>query len=359
MFRKELERVKLYVPGKPIEEVKNELGLNEVYKLASNENPFVPNYIKKAILKEIENINRYPQGDCFYLREKLAKRLGVDKDQLIFGNGSDEIINFVNRALIDKDDEVIIADPTFLIYEIQANICGAKVIKVPLKNYRYDLMAMADKISKKTKLIFIANPDNPTGSYVNQKEVERFLEVIPKDVLVYFDEAYFEFAPKKDFPNSQQFLKERGNIIFARTFSKIYSLAGLRLGYGVTSKDIIKQLDKVRDPFNINRFAQVAGLAALENDKFIKASLEYLSQEKQYLYKELKKLKINFFESATNFIFIKFGQQTQDLCNYLLEEGIVVRGLAGWGYPEFFRVTVGKHKENKKFIDILKIYLNK
>jgi len=357
LFKKGLNKITAYEPGKPIEEVKRALGLKEVYKLASNEIPFAPNYIKKAVYKEINNINRYPEGSCFYLRQSLASKLKVKESQIVFGNGSDEIITLTLRATIEDKDEVIIGYPTFLVYEIQAGVCGAKIIRVPLSNLRYDLSGMAKKVTKKTKVIFIANPDNPTGTYVNQKEVEKFLKSIPKNILVFFDEAYFEFAPS-DFPKTFDFLRKRGNIIISRTFSKVYGLAGLRIGYAVTTEAIANVLNKIREPFNINRFAQVAALTAVANDKFVKNTRLYILNEKEYLYKELRRLNVSFKESATNFVLIDFEKDTNKLNNYLLKKGIIVRPLSGWGLKNYFRVTAGLHKENTKFIKCFENYLN-
>jgi histidinol-phosphate aminotransferase len=356
MYRKELEQIDPYKPGKPIEEVKRSLGLDKVYKLASNEIPFPPSYINKAIQKELANINRYPEGGCFYLRKALARKLKVDGEQIVFGNGSDEIIVLALRALLDKGDEVIVAYPTFLIYEIQAQIHGAKIIKVPLKGLRYDLEKMAKAVSKKTKVIFVANPDNPSGTYVTNEEVKSFLAKIPKNVLVFFDEAYFEFAPK-DFPKTLQFLNKRGNIIFSRTFSKAYGLAGLRVGYGVTTKKLADILNRIREPFNVNRLAQVAAIAALGNKAFMRRVVNYVQKEKNYLYRELEGCGLAFAKSATNFILVDFKKDTTGLFNYLLEKGVIIRELKGWGFSHFFRVTAGLHKENKKFIDCLKQYL--
>ena len=358
LYRKELEKINSYKPGKPIEEVKRSLGLEEVYKLASNEIPFAPYYLRKVINNELKNINRYPESNCFYLRKKISKRLGVEQDQIVFGNGSDELITLSLRAIINKDDEVIVAYPTFLIYEIQAKIQNAKVVRVPLTNFRYDLNKISEKVTKNTKIIFIANPDNPTGTYLNNNEIREFLEKIPEEVLVFFDEAYFEFAPS-NFPQTLKFMKTRGNIIVARTFSKVYGLAGLRIGYGITTKETAEFLNKVREPFNINRFAQVAAVAALENDSFIKKVLRYISKEKAYLYKELKRCNLFFIESATNFILVDFKKPVLPLFNFLLKQGIIIRNLDSWGLDNCFRVTVGLHRENKKFIAYLRSYLNK
>ncbi len=355
-IRRELKRINTYKPGKPIEEVKRQLRLDEVYKLASNEIPFPPFYIRKAIQEELKNINRYPESNSFYLRRAIAKKLKVREDQIVFGNGSDEIIVLALRAFITRGDEVIVADPTFLIYEIQAKIEGAKVVRVPSVNLGYCLEKMAEKVTKKTKIIFIANPDNPTGTYLSHKEVKDFLAKIPKKVLVFFDEAYFEFAPG-DFPKTLNFLKKRGKIIVTRTFSKAYGLAGLRIGYGITTKGLAGILNKVREPFNINRFAQVAAQAALKNKEFLRKVVAYVKREKGYLYKELKECNLAFLESATNFVLVDFKKNASGLCDYLLKRGVIVRGLGGWGLKNFFRVTVGLPKENKKFIKYLKNYL--
>ena len=357
LFKKGLDKIKPYEPGKPIEEVKRALGLKEVYKLASNEIPFSPDYIKRAVYEEINNINRYPEGSCFYLRKSLASKLKVKESQIVLGNGSDELITLTLRATIEDKDEVIIGCPTFLVYEIQAGVCGAKIIRVPLSNLRYDLESIAKKVTKKTKIIFIANPDNPTGTYVNQGQVEKFLKSIPKNILVFFDEAYFEFAPS-DFPKTFDFLRKRGNIIISRTFSKVYGLAGLRIGYAISSEKIANVLNKIREPFNINRFAQVAALAALKNDKFMKNTRAYILNEKEYFYKELRRLNVSFKESATNFVLVDFKKDTSKLNNYLLKKGIIVRPLSGWGLKNYFRVTAGLRKENEKFINCLESYLN-
>ncbi|NQT28264.1 MAG: histidinol-phosphate transaminase [Candidatus Omnitrophica bacterium] len=355
-YRKELKKIKAYKPGKPIEEVKRSLKLDEVYKLASNEIPFSPFYIRKAIGEEVKNISRYPESSSFYLRRALSKKLDVKEDQIIFGNGSDELIVLALKALISKGDEVVVAYPTFLIYEIQARIAGAKVARVPLKNLGYSLSEIAKKVTKKTKIIFIANPDNPTGTYLNERQVNDFLAKIPKRVLVFFDEAYFEFAPA-DFPKTLELLKKRGNIIITRTFSKAYGLAGLRIGYGVTTKELAGILNKIREPFNINRFAQVAALEALKNKKFLRKVITHVRGEKKYFYKELRKCNLSFTESATNFILVDLKRDTSGLCDYLLKQGVIVRGLKGWGLKNFFRVTIGLSCENKKFIKCLKSYL--
>ncbi len=354
--RKELEKIKGYQPGKPIEEVKRMLKLDEVYKLASNEIPFSPSYIRKVVTSEIKNINRYPESGSFYLRKALASKLKVKEDQLIFGNGSDELITLSLRAFVNPGEEVVVAYPTFLIYEMQAKIQGARIRRVPLKKCCYCLDDMAKKVNKKTKIIFIANPDNPTGTYLTHSEVKDFLKKIPDTVLVFFDEAYFEFAPD-DRARTLDLLKLRKNILITRTFSKAYGLAGLRIGYGVANIQIALILNKIREPFNINRFAQVAAVEALKNKLFLQKVIKHADKEKKYLYCQLKKLGIYFTKSATNFILVDFKTETSFLCDYLLKNGIIIRELKGWGLTNFFRVTVGYHNENKKFIKHLERYL--
>ncbi|RKY38654.1 MAG: histidinol-phosphate transaminase [Candidatus Omnitrophota bacterium] len=357
---KTLRNIKGYIPGKPTEELKRELKLKEVYKLASNEIPFSPLYIKKAVEEELKNINRYPEGNCFYLRKKIAKKFRVKEDQIVFGNGSDEIVVLALRSFIrKKNEEVIVGFPTFLIYELQSKIHQAKVLRVPFKNYRYDLEGMLKAITKNTKVIFIANPDNPCGTYLSHKEIEEFLDRVPSQVLIFFDEAYYEFVDRKDFPKSLEFLKKRKNLIITRTFSKAYGLAGLRIGYAITSSSIAEILNKVREPFNVNRIAQRAALVALENKEVLKRVCNYIKKEREYLYQQLARLNLEFIKSVTNFILVNFKRDVDKLNSYFLKKGIIIRPLTSWGLKNFFRVTVGKHKENVKFIRELSNYLKK
>ncbi|OPX30738.1 MAG: histidinol-phosphate transaminase [Candidatus Omnitrophica bacterium 4484_171] len=357
VIRNNLERLKAYKPGKPIEELKRELGLDKIYKLASNESPFYPSHIKKAIISELSSVNRYPQGDCFYLRKLLASKLKVKREQLVFGNGSDDIIIMAIRAFTGTSSNIVVASPTFLIYELQARASGVNVKRVPFNNYRYNLKAMAKSIDKKTAIVFIANPDNPHGTYIHHNELVHFLSLIPGDILVFLDEAYYEFAPRRDFPQSIKLLKERGNIIITRTFSKAYALAGLRIGYAITTSLISETLNKVREPFNVNRFAQAAAIAAVKDNKFIRKCVSYINKEKKFLYRIFTRLDVEYVESATNFILVNFKSDTRELCRYLLKRGVIIRDLSSWGLNGFFRVTVGLHKENAAFVDNFKSYL--
>ena len=360
MIKKHLLKIKPYKPGKPIEEVKRELRLKRAIKLASNENALGPSpAVIRGITKTLKSLNRYPDGGCFYLKKALSKKFRLDPANFIIGNGSDEVIVFAIRAFVKPGEEVIIARPTFLIYEIASKVEGVKIKYAPLKNYRYDLKAIKKAVTKKTKIIFIANPDNPTGSYVTKKEVNSFLSGLRKDVIVFFDEAYYEFAaPKSNYPRTSGLLKKR-NVIITRSFSKIYSLAGVRIGYGMANKDLISGMEKVREPFNVNSVAQAAAIAALSDGNHAKKTLKLTNAGKQYIYRELDSLDIEYVPSATNFVLINIGKKALRVYNALLRKGIIVRYMGAWKLDSFIRVTIGTMSENKEFILTLrKILVN-
>lgn len=352
--RKSILNIRPYKPGKPIEEVKREFGLKDVIKMASNENPFGPSpKALRAIKKALSTINRYPDGGCFYLRQALSKRLKVTKEQFIFGNGSDELIVLALRAFVNEGDEVVVARPTFLIYELASKIQGAKIKSVPTRYFKYDLKAMKNAINKNTRLVFIANPDNPNGTYVTRYELEIFLKDIPDSVLVFIDEAYFDFVEEKDYPNGLDYIS-RNNVIVARSFSKSYGLAGLRIGYGVSNSEVIRYMESVREPFNVNSVAQSAGLAALKDRKYLSKVKRMTQAGKRFLYSELKDLGLRYIPSVTNFVLVELGKNTEHICKRLLKKGVIVRNMKGWGMDTFIRVTVGRDKENRRFIQELK-----
>ena len=355
LVRKEILGIKPYVPGKPIEEVKRELRLKRAIKLASNENALAPSKaVAKSMRKALLSLNRYPDGGCFYLKRAIARSLGVKEENIVVGNGSDEIIILALRAYLKKGEEVIIAKPTFLIYEIASRIAGARIKFAPVKDFRYDVKRIAKLITKKTKLIFISNPDNPLGTYITAEEAEFLIKRIPKNAILFFDEAYYEFARElKDYPRTLKSMK-RKNIIIARTFSKAYSLAGARVGYAVARKEIAQALDRVREPFNVNSVAQAAALAALEDKKHLKRSLALVKKGKTYLYRELENMGFSCAQSATNFILIKVGNSAQRIYAKLLKRGIITREMSGWGMNNFIRVTIGTMPENRAFVKALK-----
>ena len=307
----------------------------------------------QAIKGALRGINRYPDGGCFYLKQKLAKKLGLSPRNLIFGCGSDEIIVLAIRAFIDKGDEVVIARPTFLIYELASRVAGARIKFVPLNDFRYDLAAIKKAISPRTKIVFIANPDNPTGTYVNKNEVEEFMRGLRRDLIVYFDEAYYELVDKRNFPDTLKYLKRR-NVIIARTFSKAYGLSGLRIGYGISRPEIIDYLNRVREPFNVNSLAQAAAFSALDDQAHLLRTRTMLREGKNYLYKNLRKLNLPYVESVTNFILIKVGPQAGKIYQRLLKKGVIVRNMRSWGMNNFIRVTIGTMPENRRFIQALR-----
>lgn len=354
LVKPRLLAIEPYRPGKPIDEVKRELGLKKVIKLASNETPYGPSpKVLAAIKKAARQVNRYPDSGCFYLRQALAKKLKVAPGQLIFGNGSDEIILLALRAFVSEGEEVIIARPSFLIYEIGAKIVGANIKAVALKNFEYDLDGMAAEVTEKTKIIFVGNPDNPAGTYIPRNRIIKFLNKIRRDIIVFIDQAYFEYVLAKDYPDAIEFIKEYRNCMVIRTFSKMYGLAGLRVGYGIGDPEVIDILNRLREPFNINSLAQEAALACLKDQAYYRRAARNIEKQRQYLYTQIRKLGLKAIESVTNFILIDVQQKSTTVSNALLKKGVIVRDMAFWGLDNFIRVTIGTNQENKLFIKTL------
>ncbi len=358
LVRKNILNIKHYVPGKPIEEVRREFDLEDVIKLASNENCFGPSPLALAAMrKSLKTVNRYPDASSFYLKKKLSKMLGVREDELIFGNGSDEIIGLAIRTFVNDGDEVIIAKPTFLIYEIASQIHNASIKLVPLKaDLKHDLKAMKNAVSAKTKMVFIANPDNPTGTFVTTDELEEFFSGLPANVLVFLDEAYSEFAAygSNYYPNGIDYIKKMPNLIVSRSFSKAYGLAGLRVGYGVANSPVISYMERVRDPFNVNLLAQEAALAALDDKLFLRKTLSHVNKEKKKLYSVFQRMGFRYVDSATNFVIVDVEDDCKKVFTALLKEGVIVRDMKAWGFDTFIRVTIGTSSENARFVKALK-----
>ncbi len=347
----DIYKIRAYQPGKPIEEVKREFDLKNVIKLASNENPLGPSpKAVEAIRGYVSKINFYPDGGSYYLKKALGEKLGIKEDNIILGNGSDEIVSLITRIFLQKGDEAITGDPSFLMYKIDAQLSRAKVASVPLKNFRLDLSEMSKAIGSKTKLIFISNPNNPTGTIITADEVEHFLRDVPSRILIVFDEAYYEYVEDTNYPQSIDLLDRNSNIIILRTFSKIYGLAGLRVGYGVGSPEIIELLNKARPPFNVNSLAQVAALASLEDEDQVNRSKSLVRQGKEFLYSNLRRLKVSFIPTQANFILIKIGKKAKDIEAKLLKKGIIVRGMGAYSLPHYIRVTIGTKAQNEEFI---------
>jgi len=354
LIRKDIKNIEAYKPGKPIEEVERELGIKGVIKLASNENALGPSpKALQAVKKALACLNRYPEGTCFYLKNKLARFLGVPEPNLIFGNGSDELIDIILKTIKEPGAEIITSEVTFVEYKICGAINGFVVKTIPMRNFTYDLTAIKKAISPRTKAIFIANPNNPTGTYVNSNQVTSFLEGIPKDILVVFDEAYFEYAADKDFPKLVRLINKK-NIAILRTFSKIYGLAGLRVGYMIANSSLVAYAQRVRQPFNVNSLAQAAAAAALDDKAFVKLSKNLIKNEKKFLYDAFTELGIWFKKSAANFIFIRMNADTRKIFQELLKRGVIIREMNCYNMPNYARITIGTRQENIKLIKELK-----
>lgn len=342
-----------YRPGTSIQEVKRTLRLSSVIKLASNENALGPSPKALAALRRaVGTLHRYPDATCTELRAAVSRRLRVDPASLVFGNGSDEIIVLALRAFVDPGEHVVVASPTFLIYELQSRVSGADVSVVPLKGFRYDLDAMRRAVTSKTKLIFLANPDNPTGTYVTAQELERFLRGLPPQVIVFSDEAYHELVEARDYPRTLG-LFQGHSLIIARSFSKAYGLAGLRVGYGIARPSLIAAMEAVREPFNVNSLAQAAAAAALRDREFLIRTRRMVREGRRYLMSELAALRVRVVPSVTNFLLLDAGPRAQDLARRLLARGIIVREMGAWKLPGCLRVTIGTMPENRRFIRTL------
>ena len=346
----------VYQPGKPIDEVKRELGLTEVIKLASNENPFgCSPKAKEAIIAHVDKANMYPDGASVELKAALAALHGVTPDQIVFGAGSDEVILMIARAYLSPGDETIMADRTFPQYRHNAEIEGATVVEVPLKDGTHDLEAMLAAITDKTKVVWVCNPNNPTSTIVTKDEVESFLARVPSSVMVVLDEAYVEYVVDERFPNGLELVKRYPNVITLRTFSKAYGLASLRIGYGIGRPELIKSINQVREPFNTTGFAQVAALAAVQDQAFIARCREANAAGIVYLREHFDRLGLKSFPAHGNFVLVDCARDAKTVYEELLKKGVIVRGghTASIGFPTMIRVTVGSEAENRTFIEAL------
>jgi histidinol-phosphate aminotransferase len=339
-----------YVPGKPIEELQRELGLTRVIKLASNENPLGPSPKALAVINEsAATLHRYPDGGAFRLREALADRWKVTSDHIILGNGSDEILGLLARTFLSPGDEAVMADHTFVIYRMEVMAAHGKAVTIPLKQWRHDLSAMADAITARTRLLFLCNPNNPTGTMVSAEEVARLLARVPEHVVVVFDEAYYEYVRRSDFPDSMTYVKQGRNAIVLRTFSKIYGLAGLRIGYGVTTPEIANLLNRVRPPFNANSIAQCAALAALSDDEHVANSRAVNQAGMEQVVNGLTALGFTPIPSEANFVYFDVGRDGRQVFDSLLRQGVIVRHIEG----RMIRVTIGQAEDNHIFLGAL------
>ena len=348
--------IRPYVQGKSIELVQKEFGLTDVIKLASNENPLGPS--PKAIEAMKDNAHKmflYPDGYCTDLRNALAEDLGVEPNQLIFGNGSDEIIKLLGETFIQPEDEVIVANPSFSEYDFVCLLMGGVLKKVPLTNHTHDLEKMAEQITKKTKMIFLCNPNNPTGTIVTKEEVDKFLAKVPDTVVVVLDEAYYEYVDSKSYPQSLEYLSQnRENVIILRTFSKIHGLAGLRIGYGIAVPKVIQLLERTREPFNVNLMAQKAALASLLDKEHVQRSKEVNNKGREFLYQAFEDMGLEYILTQANFVMVDLQKSSKEVFIELQKKGVIVRTGDVFGMDTFIRVTIGTAEENQRFINTLK-----
>lgn len=349
-IKENILRIQKYIPGKPIKLVQKELGLKDVIKLASNENPLGPSpKAIRAVRQVVNDLHRYPESGCPELRETVAKKIGLKDENIVVGNGSNEIIELIAEAFISPGDEVIISEQTFIVYPIVIRLMDGVEVTVKLKNYTYDLPSMLEKITSKTKMVFVCNPNNPTGTIVDSAQVEEFLSNLPKHIVVVFDEAYYEYVTSSSYPQTIQYIKERPLIVL-RTFSKIYGLAGVRVGYGIANPEIIALLDRIRQPFNVNSLAIVAALAAIKDHKHIEESIKLNNEGKQFLYRAFNEIGLEYVPTEANFIFVNLKKDVAPVIDNLLKTGIIIRPMGG----TFARITIGTSSENEQLVNSLK-----
>jgi len=355
-----LNSIHPYVPGKPIDEVKREFGLDDVIKMASNENPIgVSPKALDAMRDALSRLNHYPDGASYEFRSALAAHFDVDRAQVAVGNGADDLILELSMAFLDEGDEVVVSRSSFPMYDIYAAAMRAQMIKTPLTpQLGIDLDAMADAVTDRTRLIYVCNPNNPTGTIVGASDVDRFVNRIPERVIVVMDEAYVEMVDSDDFPDSLAYVRDgRPNVVVLRTFSKVYGLAGIRIGYGFAHANLVTTLFKIKPPFNVNVLAQVAGIAALDDGDFVARSVAENRRGREALYAGFTRLGLEVAPSHTNFILVRFGLQAAAVQQALLERGVIVRPCGGYDLPEHLRISIGTAAENARLLQELEAVL--
>lgn len=355
-----LLKITPYEGGKPIEELQRQLGLKNVIKLASNENPLGPSpKVIETICNAANKINLYPDGNAYYLTQKLANFLGISEKNLIFGNGSDEIIELLYKAFAtNKNDEILYCYPTFIEYRIIGMAFNKKVVELPLKDYAYDIDNLINHINENTRIIFLNTPNNPTGTLTTYDDILKVINKAPKDTLIVIDEAYYEYAKPSSVYKELIDLYKQENVIILRTFSKAYALAGLRVGYGIANEYIITTLNRVRPPFNVNLIAQEAAIAALDDKDHLQKSIQTNENGKKFLYGQFEQLNLFYVPTYANFILFSTPKDAQSVYENLLKEGVIIRSMKPYGYDNFLRVTIGSQRENEIFIEKLKKVLN-
>ena len=347
-----------YSPGKPIEEVEREYGIAHSVKLASNENPLGPSpRALEAMAEALPDVHRYPDGGGYALRHVLARHWSVPAECLVLGNGSNELLTLVGRCFLMPGDEVVYARQAFVVYDMVAQVAGATKVAVPLKDFTHDLDAMRAALTSRTKLVFLANPNNPTGTCVEPRALEAFLAAVPRDVVVVLDEAYYEYLPADVAPDALRFVREGRWLLVLRTFSKIYGLAGLRVGYGIGPAPLVALLNRARDPFNLNSLAQVAAAAALGDVEHVRASRAVNEVGWKFLTAQFRAMGLRVIPSAANFLLVDVGRPGGEVTDALLRRGVIVRPMGGYGFPTHLRITIGTPQENETCVAALRAVL--
>jgi histidinol-phosphate aminotransferase len=349
-----IQSIEPYKPGKPIDELAREYGIQNAIKLASNENALGPSPMAvQAITLVLSSLHRYPDGRGHDLTVKLSSRLGFSPDHFVLGNGSDDLIGMLTRALLQPGDEAIIPTPSFLMYDIDVRSAGAIPVRVPLRSLAICANDLLEKVTSRTRMIFICNPNNPTGTVMSQNDFEAFLNALPPDIVVVVDEAYMEFVRDPGCVNSMEFIHGDRPVVSLRTFSKAYGLAGLRIGYGVMAPELAGILHRIRQPFNASLLAQAGAVAALEDEAFLIKTVQTVHEGLDYLYAELDRIGVRYFPSEANFFLIDAGQDADMVFENMLKQGVIVRSMSSYGYPEYIRVNTGLAEENKRLVQAL------
>jgi histidinol-phosphate aminotransferase len=357
-WKEQLLTLTPYQPGKSIDSVKKEFNLEKIVKLASNENPFGCSQKALAAIQENQqSLAIYPDGYATFLREAVANHYQVRPEELIFGNGSDNLIQIISRALLDPNSNTVMAVPTFSQYRHNAVIEGAKIIEVPLKNGNHDLEGMLAAIDEDTNIVWLCSPNNPSGTYIPEQELISFLEKVPQETLVVLDEAYFEYVVAEDYYESISLTKRFDNLIVLRTFSKIYGLASLRIGYGIANPNIIKALEPAREPFNVNTFGQLAAAAAINDQEFVQQCRQTNRQGLEQYYQFCEAHNLSYYPSQGNFLLVDFKVDGDQVFQYLLQKGYIVRSGKALGFPTSVRITVGSYEENEGLLGAISQFL--
>ncbi len=355
LVRKGVEDLVPYPPGKPIEELERELGISGSIKLASNENPLGPSPLAvQTVINKSSTLNRYPDGSGYYLKSKLSKKFNIPFDQIILGNGSNELIELIIRTFLSPGDHTIQPFPTFLVYEKIVKGAGGNMTSVPLSNLSIDLKGILNAITPKTKVIFICNPNNPTGAAISKDDMLQFLREIPGDIIVVLDEAYIEFTTDEKTANGIDLLDAHSFLLVLRTFSKLYGLAGLRIGYGFAPQMVVDYMNRIRQPFNANTLAQAAATAALDDSSFVHKTLQVVREGLHYLCYNLDEMGLQYVPTQTNFFLIKTPGGGKRIYELMLKQGVIVRSMDSYDLPDYIRISIGLPEENERFIETLK-----